>query len=588
MSTTHAASPAVPGVEALDHATMCAAMLRAVAQTWRDQLRSTRLDRAATEYAQQLVAALDDAAARLDEPRGLPATAQDQATQPPGDDRYKLLVESVKDYAIFMLDPQGQVLTWNAGAQRLKGYNANEIIGRHFSAFYPPDDLATGKPARELLIASQTGRYEEEGWRIRKDGTRFWANVVITALRDALGVLVGFGKVTRDLTERKHAEEELRLSEERFRLMVGSVTDYAILFLDAQGRIASWNAGAQRIKGWRPEEAIGQHFRMFYTEEAVASGHPERELEVAARDGRYEEEGWRVRKDGSRFWANVVITTMRAPHGALLGFVKVTRDITERREAQLALEHAAADLEKRVNDRTQELEDVNRKLEATNHELESFGYSVSHDLRAPLRALDGFSKLVLMSAADKLDDTERDHLARVRAAAQRMSQLIDDMLSLSQLSRATMKPTEVDLTAIAREIVADLRRSSPERHVDVTIQEGMSAHGDHRLLRIALENLLGNAWKFTRKRPDATVEVGAVERDGRRVWHVRDNGAGFDPTYASKLFIPFQRLHSTSDFEGTGVGLATVQRIVRRHGGDIWFDSAPDRGATFFFTLATP
>ena len=240
---------------------------------------------------------------------------------------YGLLVESVQDYAIFALDPSGHILSWNEGAFRLKGYTADEIIGRHFSIFYPPEDVARGKTAWELEVAARDGRVEDEGWRIRKDGSRFWANVVITALRDPSGALVGFGKVTRDLTERHKNEDELRQSEERFRLIVQNVRDYAIFMLDPQGYIETWNEGARRIKGYSEQEIIGRHFSTFYPREDVERGKPPRELEVAAREGRFEDEGWRIRKDGSSFWANVVITALRDARGRLVGYGKITRDL---------------------------------------------------------------------------------------------------------------------------------------------------------------------------------------------------------------------------------------------------------------------
>jgi PAS domain S-box-containing protein len=216
-------------------------------------------------------------------------------TAQPGDERFSLLVRSVQDYAIFMLDPSGHIASWNKGAERIKGWRADEIIGEHFSIFYPPEDMASDKPGRELEIAVAEGRVEDEGWRVRKDGTRFWANVVITALFDEQGELRGFGKVTRDVTERRAAQEALRLSEERFRLLVQNVQDYAIFMLDPQGRVSSWNAGAERIKGWRADEIIGRHFSAFYPPEDLASGKPGRELEIAVAQGRLEDEGWRVR-----------------------------------------------------------------------------------------------------------------------------------------------------------------------------------------------------------------------------------------------------------------------------------------------------
>jgi PAS domain S-box-containing protein len=249
-------------------------------------------------------------------------------------DIYRLLIESVQDYAIFVLDPRGHIATWNTGAQRIKGYNADEIIGQHFSTFYSAQDIADGKPARELIIAAEEGRVEDEGWRIRKDGTRFWANIIITALRDSQGRLTGFGKVTRDLTQRRAAEEELRRSEERFRLLVESSDDYAIYMLDATGRVSSWNAGARKIKGFEAHEIVGKSFATFFTADAIAANAPERELVSARDEGRFEEEAWRVRKDGSRFWANVVLTPIRDAQGTLLGFTKITRDLTTRRAAE--------------------------------------------------------------------------------------------------------------------------------------------------------------------------------------------------------------------------------------------------------------
>src|SRR3954447_6297737 len=273
-----------------------------------------------------------------------PAPASDAA------DQLRLLIESQPDYAIFLLDTDGHVLTWNDGARRLKGYSADDIIGRHFSLFYPPEDVADGLPFRILEAARAEGRFEAEGWRVRKDGSRFWADVVITALRDEQGSLVGFGKVTRDLTARQLATEQLRAAAaelrvanaalEQFRLLVASVRDYAIFMLDVSGRIRTWNAGAEHIKGYSADEAIGQHFELFYTDDARARKHPDYELEVASRVGRFEEEGWRVRKDGTRFWANVVITALRDPSGALVGFAKVTRDLTERRRSEQRLEES--------------------------------------------------------------------------------------------------------------------------------------------------------------------------------------------------------------------------------------------------------
>ncbi len=288
---------------------------------------------------------------------------------------HRLLVESVDDYAIFALDPDGFILSWNAGAQRFKGYTADEIIGKHFSIFYPREKIEEGFPDYELREARRVGRFEDEGWRIRKDGSRFWANVVITALHDPAGRLVGFAKVTRDLTERRIAEEALRESEERFRLIVQGVKDYAIFMLDPTGHITTWNEGAQRIKGYTADEIIGKHFSIFYPPDVAASGHPEHELEIAKAKGVYEEEGWRVRKDGSRFWANVVITALRREDGSLAGFAKVTRDLTERRAAdqraieaarQIAAEEVARRIAEQNRARTEHLQQLTAALSAAH------------------------------------------------------------------------------------------------------------------------------------------------------------------------------------------------------------------------------
>src|SRR5579871_6579784 len=261
------------------------------------------------------------------------------------EERFRAMVEAVQDYAIFMLDAGGHIATWNRGAERIKGWRADEIIGRHFRTFYPEEARAIHHPEHELEIAVREGRYEEEGWRVSKDGSLFWANVVITALFGQDGNLRGFAKVTRDMTDRRRAQQALLESEERFRLMVESVQDYAIFMLDADGHVATWNLGAERMKGYRADEIIGRHFRTFYTEDAKAIRHPEHELEIAVREGRYEEEGWRVRKDGSLFWANVVITALSDHDGKHFGFAKVTRDMTDRRRAQVEQERAAAHLE---------------------------------------------------------------------------------------------------------------------------------------------------------------------------------------------------------------------------------------------------
>jgi PAS domain S-box-containing protein len=356
-------------------------------------------------------------------------------------------------------------------------------------------------------------------------------------------------------------------SEEPFRLFVSNVKDYALLMLDPDGRVATWNAGAERIKGYRAEEIIGQHFSRFYTPEDIERGKPTRELEITAEQGRFEDEGWRVRKDGSRFWANVVMTALRDQTGQLRGFGKVTRDMTDRKAIE---EKMAAQ---------------NTQLESTNRELEAFCYSVSHDLRAPLRGIDGFSQALLEDYAGQLDNKGKEYLQRVRAAVQRMGALIDDLLDLSRITRTEMRREAIDLSQIAQSIADELRGTQPDRTAEFVITPGLQVQADPRLIRVVLENLLRNSWKFTSKRENTRIEFGRTAANGHSAFFVKDNGAGFDPNYSSRLFGAFQRLHSASEFPGTGVGLATVQRVILRHGGKIWAESDVDRGATFFFEL---
>ena len=473
---------------------------------------------------------------------------------------FRLLVEGIQDFAIFMLDGGGRVATWNTGAERIKGYWAEEIVGQHFSRFYPPEAVAEGKPARLLALAARDGRVEDEGWRVRKDGSRFWADVTITALRDSEGAVVGFAKVTRDLTARKEAQDALHRSEQTFRILVESVQDCAIFMLDLDGRVASWNAAAERIKGYRAHEIMGEHFSTFYPPDDVAQGKPQWALEIAEREGRHEDEGWRVRKDGTRFWANTVISPMRDSQGGLIGYAKVTRDLTQRRRADQALAQ-------------------------TNQELERFSYSVSHDLRAPLRAINGYAQALFEDHAARLDDEGKRLLAVIRDSAKLGGQLIDGLLNFSRLGRQALARAPVDVTALAESVVAELRQTQGSVAVEVVLAPLPPASGDTALLRHVLVNVIGNAFKFSANRAHPKVEIGAEQNGSEVAYYVKDNGVGFDMEYAGKLFGVFQRLHRPDEFEGTGVGLALAQRIIQRHGGRIWAEGKVNEGATFRFTL---
>ncbi len=474
-----------------------------------------------------------------------------------------LLTEAVRDYAIFTLDTEGRVASWNAAAQRIKGWRADEVIGRHFSIFYPPEDVAQGKPEAELRRAAAEGYAEDDGWRMRKDGSRFWANVEITSLRDPEGQLRGFGKITCDLTRRRHAEA-------RFRQLVEGAPD-ALVISDRRGRIQLVNSQAERIFGWTRSELVGQPIETLVPPRFRGVHVGDRAKYANAPAVRPMGAGLdllAVRKDGSEFPAEISLSPIEGDDGPLV--IAAVRDVTARRTMERALREAKDN------------------AEAANRELEAFSYSVSHDLRAPLRSIDGFSQALLEDYTARLDDAGQDYLRRVRTAAQRMAQLIDDLLQLSRVSRAALTSEPVDLSALARSVATELQKTRPDRSTEFVIAEGIATRGDARLLRLVFENLLGNAWKFTARVAAPRIEVGMTAQDGERVFYVRDNGAGFDMRYVDKLFRAFQRLHAVADFPGTGIGLATVQRIVRRHGGRVWAEASIDGGATFSFTLPGP
>jgi PAS domain S-box-containing protein len=381
--------------------------------------------------------------------------------------------------------------------------------------------------------------------------------------------------VRRDLRLRARAEMKLHQTEERFRSMIAAVKDYSIVLLDPDGRIASWNRGAERLNGYTTEEIIGQKFSKFYPPETVAKGLPQQLLKEAAEQGRVEHSEWHVRKDDSQFWANIVITAACDATGKLLGFVKVTRDLTEQRKSQVEIEKLNADLLQHAN-----------QLEAANKELEAFSYSVSHDLRAPLRHIDGFVKMLSNHAGEKLDDRGRRYLDIIADSARRMGALIDDLLVFSRMSRAELHHSKVSTDALVHEAVDGLQIDINERHINWNIGALPEVDGDPAMLQQVWVNLISNAVKYTRPRDPAEIEIGYTgSGNGEHIFFVHDNGVGFDMQYAHKLFGVFQRLHRSEEFEGTGIGLANVSRIVHRHGGRVWAEGKPDVGATFYFSL---
>lgn len=480
----------------------------------------------------------------------------------------RLLIDNVRDYAICRLDTEGNVASWNVGAERIKGYRADEILGQHFSRFYPPENGQPSEIDGQLTEAADQGRTEREGWRMRKDGSRFWANVVITALRDDQNELRGFAKITKDITAQKEVEDALRASETKFRSVVATAND-AIVIADEQGRITDFNDAAERMFLYSAREVVGEPLTLLMPERLRAA-HLEgfnRHLKTGeARIVGKTTELQGQKKGGAEFPMEISLSSWKTLKGNF--FTGILKDITERKRLE------------------QEMAQRSTELEAVNRELEAFAYSVSHDLRAPLRGINGFSQALLEDCAHLLDTTGKGYLERICAASGRMGSLIDDLLMLSRLTRAEMQIQHMDVSALAGEVVAELAASDPARRINIQIMAGMTAIADPHLVRALLTNLLGNSWKFTSKRPDGNIEFGQSRLNGDSVFFVRDNGAGFNQEHASRLFAPFQRLHSSSEFPGTGIGLATVLRIVNRHGGRAWAEGAVGKGATVYFTLS--
>jgi PAS domain S-box-containing protein len=488
---------------------------------------------------------------------------------------HRLLVDSIDDYAIFAIDPEGYILSWNAGAQRLKGYGPDEIIGKHFSIFYPPEQVARGFPNFELREAARVGRFEDEGLRVRKDGSRFWANVVITALR-ASGHLVGFAKVTRDLTERRRAEETLRLSEERFRLLVQGVKDYAIFMLDPNGYITTWNAGAERIKGYSAGEIIGKHFSVFYTSEDLESGKPARELEIATATGVYEEEGWRLRKDGSRFWANVVITALRKPDGSLAGFAKVTRDLTDRKAAQERAFEAA------------------RKAAASdeaNRAKSEFLAAMSHELRTPLNAIGGYTDLLIMGVRGSVAREQLEDLHRIKRSQQHLLGIINDILNFSRMEagQITYEYSTVPLSSVIESVGHMLEPQAAAKNVKLAVEPSppdVVAWADRSKVEQILLNLLSNAVKFT---DEGAVTLNCARHDDEQRVQitVTDTGVGIPSDQLERIFEPFVQVGPSNSLrhQGTGLGLAISRDLARAMGGDISVSSEIGKGSQFRLTL---
>ncbi|WP_133648854.1 PAS domain-containing hybrid sensor histidine kinase/response regulator [Paraburkholderia flava] len=481
----------------------------------------------------------------------------------PTEESFRALVQSIEDYAVFMLDATGHVMSWNSGAAKLKGYTEQEILGSHFSRFYMREAVERGWPDYELQQAAQHGRFEDEGWRVRKDGSLFWANVIITALRDGHGELRGFSKVTRDLTAQRQSMEALRQSEERFRLLVESVRDYAIFMLDPDGHVMSWNMGATHIKGYRRDEILGRHFSVFYGPEDIAAGKPQRELALAREVGRVEDEGWRVRKDGTTFWANVTITAVYDEKRELRGFSKVTRDMSERKR----------------------LEEVER---ASQH-MKKFLATLAHELRNPLAPIRN------ALAAMQLEPDVSETVARCRDMMDRqvthLSRLVDDLLDVGRITsgKIGLRLAPVDLLDVLTRSVEAAQPfvDARDQTIDLLIENApISVNGDVTRLVQIVQNLLHNASKFS---PAGTViRIHATLEDHTAVLRVSDTGSGIPADALESIFGLFSQAHTQESLveSGLGIGLTLCRSLIEMHRGTISAASeGPGRGSTFTVRL---
>ncbi len=486
------------------------------------------------------------------------------------------LLESISD-GIIILDKDDCITYCNSASTRITGYSLDEIKGKPLDTIFSLDFKHTFSIKEDLAEIKKNGSSVSSDWRYRADGSRYWSSLKLDQMIDGSGTIC----LIKDLTEEKSIESELRKSEEIYRLMVASVKDYAIFLIDPTGHIMTWNEGAKQTKGYSQEEIIGKHFSIFYTTEDLDDGKPARELVIATQTGKYEEEGWRVKKDGSVFWANIVLTAVYNHDKKLIGFAKVTRDLSERKASERELKESR-DQYRRL---TAELRKINEELSYTNRELEQFTSIVSHDLQEPVRTVKSFLQLIL----EKLDREEYDNLLtyvnKAIDASNRMREMIQNLLNYSQLTKEEITEKPIDVRELISRSLQNLKAAIDVANAEISIQTEIDTiQGDQVQLVQLIQNLVSNALKFTNQ-PSPKILITCSRENEHVKFSVTDNGIGIDRSDSEKIFEIFRRLHTKKEYPGTGIGLAICKKIVDRHKGRIWPESEPGKGTTFHFTL---